>query len=277
MEIIKNLIKERKKFMKKWLRRVAMGLVLMLLVQTVFVNSVYAKEDLINSVHSCEFVGTDGVTYLLELYGENIEDCTMVITNLETQDKKITAYNYGIVTSKECIYVGKKWNGEKKYSEKNKKVVDMREYIEEVENTVVTGQGYGTVVKTIFYTYEAADGKDYPYKYAVGNGSDSGYTQITCCKTYKIKNDNSNLINYKNAIAESNAAFSKSGVTIGVAAAVLALVAGGIVTGGASLAVAGLLATVYGISGSSIYYLIESYTWGEKVDAYYEAAKVAAV
>lgn len=53
----------------------------------------------------------------------------MTITNLKTQDKKITDYNYGVVTSKECTYEGKRWNGEKKYSEKNTNIVDMREYI----------------------------------------------------------------------------------------------------------------------------------------------------
>lgn len=92
-----------------------------------------------------------------------------------------------------------------------------------------------------------------------------------------MKNDNTNLINYKNAISESNAAFNKSGVTVGTAMAILTLVFGGIATGGASIALAGLLATAFGVTGSSISYLIDSYTWADKVDTYYEAAKVAAV
>lgn len=263
--------------MKKWLRKIAMGMIVVIFVQMILANNVYAEEKQENIEYSTEIVGTDGVRYLLEFSGDNIEDCTMTITNLETQDKSITEYSYGIITSKECSYEGKKWNGEKKYSENNKKVVDIREQIEDIENTEVVGQGYGTVVKMIFYTYEASDGNDYYYKYAVGNGADSGYTKIACYKTYKVKNDNSNLINYKNAIAESNSAFYKSGVSIGAAAAVLAFVAAAFVTGGASLVLAGLLATVFGIETSSVSYLIDSYSWGQKADAYFEAAKVAAV
>lgn len=53
--------------MKKWLRRIAMGLVLVLIVQTMFVNSIYAKEGSTNSAYSCEFVGTDGAHIYLNL------------------------------------------------------------------------------------------------------------------------------------------------------------------------------------------------------------------
>lgn len=78
-------------------------------------------------------------------------------------------------------------------------------------------------------------------------------------------------------LSELNAAFNKSGVTVGTAVAILALVWGGIATGGITTVVAGLLATAFGVTGSSISYIIDSYTWAEKVDAYYEAAKIAAV
>ena len=78
-------------------------------------------------------------------------------------------------------------------------------------------------------------------------------------------------------LSESNAAFNKSGVTVGTAVAILAWVWGGIATGGITTVVAGLLATAFGVTGSSISYIIDSYTWAEKVDAYYEAAKIAAV
>lgn len=263
--------------MTKCLKRIATTLVVIILVETMFGNYVYAKDNSANIGYSCEFIGTDGFTYFVELSGENIEDYTMTITNLETQDKRITDYNYGVVTSMECTYEGREWSGEKRYSEQNKKVVDMREYIEDMENVEVTGQGYGTPVQMIFYTYEAEDGNDYYYKYAVGNGADSGYTKISCCKTYKIKNNNSDLINYKNAIAESNAAFYDSGVSIGAATAAMVIVWGAILTGGAGLAVAGLLLSGTGFSINSISKLINSYTWGEKADAYYEAAKVQAV
>lgn len=153
----------------------------------------------------------------------------------------------------------------------------MRNQIEELEKREVTGHGYGTAVKMILYKYEDENGDKYTYRYAIGNGKDKGYTKISCCKSYKIKNDNINLVNYKNAISQSNACFYKAGVSTGVAAAVIALVFGGIFSGGVTMAVAALLASAYGITGSSIYNLIDSYEWGQKADTYYEAAKVSAV
>lgn len=263
--------------MKKWFKAIATVLTVVIMVQTVFGNYVYAKGDFVEILYSYEYEGTDGNMYTVDIIGESIENYTMTITNLKTQDKNITDYNAGVVTLKEYKYKGKNWSGKKKYSERNKKVVDMREFIKEVENTEVTGQGYGKTVRMIAYQYKAKDGKKYEYTYKVGNGADSGYTKIACCYEYKIKNSNTNLINYKNAIAESNAAFYESGLSVGTAMAATALMWGAIFTGGATFAVAALILSSLGLSTDSIAHYIDSYKWGEKADVYFDAAKVDAV
>ena len=250
---------------------------MVLLVQVIFPNCVYADGNTNEKVYSCEYVGKDGVTYSLELCGDNIENCTLTLTNMETQDIKITNCNYGVITTKECIYNGKKWNGEKKYLEKNEKIIDVREEIANAENNEVIGQGYGTTETLIFYTYEADNGKEYQYKYAIGNGKDAGYTKIWCCKTYKVANSNSDLKEYKNAISESNAAYYKSGVSIGTATAAIAIVLAVVASGGTLAVVAPILLTIYGIEGASFYYLIDSYNWGKKAQTYYDSAKESAV
>lgn len=266
---------------KKILRIVASFLVVVTLTQAILGECVYAQ-NCSSNYSSYEFDGEDGNKYLVEINVVAIEDYKLTITNLDTLDKKIVEYSYGVVKKEDHIYKGRTWYGKEKYSNVNTEISDLRGRIEEIENLAVTGQGYGTEQVMISYTYKASDGKDYHYKYAVGTGSDSAYTKISCYKTYKVKNSNSDLINYKNAIIESNSAFYAAGVSVGASAAVyVALIAivGTItlLTSGLALAVAGILATSFGFSVSSILCLIDSYTWGAKAQTYYDSAKLSAV
>lgn len=263
--------------MKRWFKETAYVLIIVMLLQTVLCECAYAKEKNISDKKICTFTDTNGVSYLLELSGDKIEDCIITVTNLENYDKKIVDYNHGVVTTKEYVCVGKKFNRSKKYSEKKEKTYDIRSKIAQFEKGDVVAQGYNKSVEMIFYLYEDENGNNYSYRYAVGNGKDSGYSKISCCKSYKVRNDNDDLKNYKNAIAQSNSFFKKAGISTSVAAAVIALVFAGLFSGGATLSVAIFLASAYGITASSLNYLIDSYEWGIKADTYFEAAKLAAV
>ena len=97
-------------------RRIAKLLLVVMVVQVAFGNYAYAQESTGIGEYSSEFYGKDGSKYLLEMKADCIESYTMTITNLETLDKEILDYDYGIVDYSEYEYVGKNWFGKDKYS-----------------------------------------------------------------------------------------------------------------------------------------------------------------
>lgn len=247
-----------------------------MLFQNIFGTYVYVKGA--EKEYNTECFGTDGTPYSVHIRTECNESYTLTLTNMETLNKTVTNYEYGILKEEEYDYKGKTWYGKKKYNCKKRNVTDMTEYISEIKNNSIKVQKYGKTEVLIMYQYKASDGNKYSYKYATGvSGSDLNYTKITCVKSYKVRNDNENIIAYKNAIIDSNGDYYESGLSIGAAAAILAAY---IVLSTTSLglaAIIGILGASYTATGNSIRLLVNSYTKGKKAQVYYDAAKLSAI
>lgn len=110
--------------MNSWLKGTAVVLVVVMIVQMILGEYAYANgNNKAENNSSCIFSDEDGVKYLLELSGNEIENCKINVTNLMTYDKKCVEYSYGMVTTQEYDCIGKKGDGKRKYYPKKQYMI----------------------------------------------------------------------------------------------------------------------------------------------------------
>ncbi|MBR4588475.1 MAG: hypothetical protein IKO30_09210 [Lachnospiraceae bacterium] len=216
----------------------------------------------------------DDCEWLIQMQADSIESFIIRKTNLATGDYEDSSYFNGILITTD--YVSKSFLGIfDYYSVESRSVEDYTDIIDAIENEeeMLNAQGYRNKVEMLV-GYEAIGGCDATFSYETGYGPDAGFTKISCVYSYRVKNNNSNLINYKNAVNNANAAFTKSGVSGGIAIA--AFIALGLAT---TVPFVGPVigATVLGslgLTGTTAYFIIDAKNYARQADIYFDAAKV---
>lgn len=211
----------------------------------------------------------DGEKYTFKINVEDSTNYVAVLTNEKTKDKIELIYDDGIAEETGYEYKGKNILGIKKYKKVSEDITDYTKFIDEYKNSQVQAQGYGTTTKLTAWLYTDSKGKKHNYRYQIGkSGKDKGYTKISCACSYRLKNSATGYLDkFEDNVLDSNSSFAKSGISVSVAAAILAVF---VLCPEAGIGVA---VTALVSDAGSAYYVIDSYNYFKKAQKNFDKAK----
>lgn len=214
-----------------------------------------------------QVINDNGIEYTITVKMASRTNFEIEFVNEKTHDKTTLDYSEGKAYRCEYAYKG---NGILK-TEKYKKVKEERlDYSEEVLKqiqTAVSASGYGSKVAIKHFAYKYG-GKNYYHYYRVGNGSDAGYVEMGCVKTYRVKSDAPYVKDFINSVNKSNYYYGQAKCSVG--AAVAAVV---IMFAAPSKIAATAVLSALGLDAGAIAHLWTAYSEYKSADTYFDLAK----